>query len=188
MDITDTLAPKSDQLDAVELAGGPRTVTITSASPGSAEQPVNIHLAEVDRPWRPAKTVRRLLAAAWGTDTTTWAGRRATIYLDPAVKYAGKAVGGIRVKALSGIDKPLTVPVIETRGKITQITVQPLADAEPAARPGPVPPTPSIEQIAAATDEDTLRAMWSAGGDQQAINRRVAELRAETPDDPEPAA
>jgi hypothetical protein len=188
MDITDTLAPKSDQLDAVELAGGPRTVTITSASPGSAEQPVNIHLAEVDRPWRPAKTVRRLLAAAWGTDTTTWAGRRATIYLDPHVKYAGKEVGGIRVSALSGIDKPLTVPVIETRGKITQITVQPLAAAEPAARPGPVPPVPTLDQIAAATSEDTLRAMWSAGGDQQAIRQRLDQLRADTPDDPEPAA
>lgn len=171
MDITDTLAPKSDQLDAVELAGGPRTVTITSASPGSAEQPVNVHLAEVDRPWRPAKTVRRLLAAAWGTDTTTWTGRRATIYLDPHVRYAGKEVGGIRVSALSGIDKPLTVPVIETRGKITQITVQPLPDtAQPAA--------PDISQI---TDIDQLRAMWQGASPdvREQIGRRVQEIRAQ---------
>ena len=28
MDITDTLAPNSDQLDAVDLLGGPRTFTI----------------------------------------------------------------------------------------------------------------------------------------------------------------
>jgi hypothetical protein len=169
MDITDTLAPKSDQLDAVELAGGPRTVTITSASPGSAEQPVNVHLAEVDRPWRPAKTVRRLLAAAWGTDTTTWAGRRATIYLDPHVRYAGKEVGGIRVSALSGIDKPLTVPVIETRGKITQITVQPLPDT----------PQPAGSDISQITDIDRLRSMWiGASPDvQEQIERRVQEIR-----------
>ena len=53
MDISDTLAPNSDQLDAVDLIGGPRTFTITKVSKGNAEQPVNVHLAEFPRVWRP---------------------------------------------------------------------------------------------------------------------------------------
>jgi hypothetical protein len=40
MDISDTLAPNSDQLDAVDLIGGPRTFTITDVTKGNAEQPV----------------------------------------------------------------------------------------------------------------------------------------------------
>ena len=46
MDITETLAPKSDQLDAVDLLGGPRTFTITGVKAGNEEQPVQISLAE----------------------------------------------------------------------------------------------------------------------------------------------
>jgi hypothetical protein len=75
------------------------------------------------------------------------------------------------VSALSGIDKPLTVPVIETRGKITQITVQPLPDtAQPAA--------PDISQI---TDIDQLRAMWQGASPdvREQIGRRVQEIRAQ---------
>ena len=170
MDISDTLAPKSDQIDAVELADGPRTVTITNVTRGSAEQPVNIHLAEFPRPWRPSKGVRRILAAAWGTDTTAWHGKRATIHLDQSVKYGGKAVGGIRVSALSGIDKPLTLPMIVTRQQIEQVKIAPLPDADPV---------PSVDEIRAATTEDTLRSMWAAGGDREEITRRLAELRAQ---------
>jgi hypothetical protein len=89
---------------------------------------------------------------------------------------------------MSGIDKPLKVALTVTRGKREPFVVDPLPAAEPAARPGPVPPVPTLDQIAAATSEDTLRAMWSAGGDQQAIRQRLDQLRADTPDDPEPAA
>ncbi|MGX1809684.1 hypothetical protein ACWIGI_28520 [Nocardia sp. NPDC055321] len=44
MNIEDTLAPKSDQIQADDLIAGPRTVTIESVSAGSVEQPVNIHV------------------------------------------------------------------------------------------------------------------------------------------------
>lgn len=176
MDITETLAPKSDQLDAIELTTGPRTVTITDVTRGSAEQPVNIHLAEFPRPWRPAKTVRRILASAWGTDTTAWVGKRATIYLDKTVRYGGKEVGGIRVSALSGIDKPLTLPVLITRQQIQQVTIKPLADAATS---------PTLADVSAADSEDALRGMWQATEDpsvRAAISDRVQELRATSED------
>ena len=61
------LVGKSDQLDNVDLLAGPRVFTITGASKGPADQPLNITLAEYDRPWRPGLTMRRVLAAMWGT-------------------------------------------------------------------------------------------------------------------------
>lgn len=186
MDISHTLEPKSDQLDAVELSSGPRTVTITDVTRGSAEQPVNIHLAEFPRPWRPSKGVRRILAAAWGTDTTAWHGKRATIYLDKTVKYAGKAVGGVRVAALSGIDKPMTLPMIVTRQQIEQVKISPLPDATPSS---PVRHL-TADDIAACTSIDELRGMWSGATPdvQELIKRRVEELRsnvAQLPLDPD---
>ena len=45
-DISETLAPKSDQMDAVDLLGGPQTFTVTEVTRGNAEQPVQIALAE----------------------------------------------------------------------------------------------------------------------------------------------
>lgn len=131
MDITDTLAPKSDQMDAEDLIGGERTFTVESVNRGSVEQPVEIRLAEFPRCFRPSKTVRRILAAAWGTDATAWVGRRMTLFRDPTVMFGNDAVGGIRVSALSHIDKPITLALMAKRGKRSTFTVNPLPDVPP---------------------------------------------------------
>jgi hypothetical protein len=70
MDISDTIAPKSDQLNAEDLLSGERTFTITEVRVIDApEQPVSVYLAEFpsDRPWKPSKTSRRVLMMGWGT-------------------------------------------------------------------------------------------------------------------------
>ena len=46
MDLTESIIPRSDQINADDLIAGPITVTITDAYPGGAEQPVDITLAE----------------------------------------------------------------------------------------------------------------------------------------------
>ena len=136
MDLTESIAPKSDQLNAEDLLTGPRTFTVERVSKGSAEQPVDIHLVEFPgRPFRPSKTVRRILVNAWGPDANTYTGRRMTLYRDPAVKFGGMDVGGIRVSHLSHIDKPLSVALTVSRGKRQAYTVKPLAD-EPPPRKG----------------------------------------------------
>lgn len=131
MDISDTLAPKSDQLDAVDLLGAPRTFTITEVTRGNAEQPVQITLAEFPRVWRPGKSMRRVLAAIHGTDAQKWVGVRVTLYCDESVKFGGEAVGGTRISHISGITKPRTVPLITGKGKSGSWTVQPLPDPKP---------------------------------------------------------
>ena len=132
MDISDTLAPQSDQLDAVDLLGGPRTFTITKVSRGKDDQPVQISLAEFPRVWRPGKSMRRVLAHCWGTDASQWVGRRVTLYCDERVMFGNEAVGGTRISHLSHIDGKKSVPLLVKRGKSATFTVEPLPDETPA--------------------------------------------------------
>jgi hypothetical protein len=116
-DISDTLAPNSDQLDAVDLLGGPQTFTISKVSKGNLEQPVQIHLAEFDRPWRPGKSMRRVMVACWGPDANQYVGRSIRLWCDPKVAFGGQDVGGVRILALSHIDKSRGIPLLVSRGK-----------------------------------------------------------------------
>lgn len=174
MDIAHTLEPNSDQLDAVELLGGPRTFAISRVSKGNAEQPVEIHLDGFPRPWRPGKSMRRVLAAAWGTDASVYIGRRVTLYCDPAVRFGSDLVGGTRISHLSHIDKRLSVPLLISRGKSQIYTVEPLAE-QPTERA----PEPTAEQITECTDTDVLRDWWRSSGPESRarIQARIAELK-----------
>ena len=182
MDVTETLAPSGDQLDAIELIGTPRTFQITGVTKGSAEQPVDISLADFPRAWRPGKSMRRVLAACWGTDASVWVGRFVTLYCDETVRFGSEVVGGTRVSHLSDIDGPRKIPLIIKRGKSAVFTVQPLT--EPAPNPAPKPTTePTREQIAACTDLDELRTMWANAGPElrDQIEARKAELDTTAP-------
>lgn len=157
MDMTESIAPKSDQLDAVDLLSGPRTFTIEKVSKNNPEQPFNFHLAEFPRVWRPGKSMRRIIVAAWGSDTTKYAGHRVTLFCDPSVQFGGELVGGTRISHMSGLDKPLKVPLLIKRGKSSMFTVQPLPDA------APVPKRDFLAEAAmAGGDVELLRALWTA--------------------------
>ncbi len=138
LDLSDTIAPRSDQLNADDLLAGPLDVTVVEVRRGTPEQPVEVFLRELDRPWKPCKTVRRILVALWGPDGETWVGRRARLYNDPRVEWGGKRVGGIRVSHLSHIDNPRTVLVAVKRGRREPVEVLPLpmpVEAPPAEPP-----------------------------------------------------
>ncbi|MGV0634468.1 hypothetical protein ABQE69_09165 [Mycolicibacillus trivialis] len=130
MDISATTEPRSDQQNFDDYIAGPKTVTVSEVRKGTAEQPVEIHLVEYPgRPWKPSKSMRRVLVAAWGGEASTYVGRRITLYGDPDVKFGGKAVGGIRVSHLSDIATKLTVNLTVTRGQRAPFTVEPLPDS-----------------------------------------------------------
>jgi len=169
MDLTQSIAPKSDRPNAEDLLTGPRTFTIEKVTAGSVEQPVDVHLVEYPgRPYKPSKTMRRVMVSAWGAEAATYAGRRLTLYRDPEVTFGRDKVGGIKISHLSNIDKAQTVMLTATRGKRAPHTVEPLPDAAPAL------------DIATTTDEAALRAAWvQASPDVKAqIEARVAELKA----------
>lgn len=134
-DMTQSIAPKSDQLNAEDMLSGPRTFTIAEVRKGSDEQPVDVHLVEFPgRPFKPCKTVRRIMVIAWGADAATYTGQRMTLYRDPAVKFGGMDVGGIRVSHMTGIEKPMKVALTVSRGKRAPYIVQPLAESAPEAK------------------------------------------------------
>ena len=171
--MTESLAPKSDQLDAVDLVGGPRTFTIENVTRHNAEQPFNFHLAEFPRVWRPGKSMRRVIAAAWGTKASAYVGQRITLYCDNSVEFGGAAVGGSRISHMSGIDKPLKVPLLIKKGRSAIFTVQPLPDA-PAPKPAPTTPRDwRIEAAALTGNVDGLRALYmdaqAAGADTETL-------------------
>lgn len=177
MDISDTLAPTSDQLDAVDLLSGPRTFTIERVSKGNLEQPVQIYLAEFPRPWRPGKSMRRVLVAAWGPDASTYVGRRVTLYCDMEVKFGGDRVGGTRISHMSDLKagKRLSVPLLISRGKSAIFTVEPLTEPAPQESS---PSQPTADQVAACADIDELKSWWRASSParRKQIEARVAEL------------
>lgn len=116
-DLSDTIIAKSDQLNADDLIND-KMITVTNVSRGNVDNPVIVHYQNDDgRPFKPCKTVRRILIAAWGSDGNEWIGKQAVLFCDPTVVYGGKEVGGIRIRALSDIAKPLIVKLSVTRGK-----------------------------------------------------------------------
>jgi hypothetical protein len=174
VNIDATLAPKSDQLDAIELSQ-PRTITIRAVTAGSGEQPINVYFDGDDgRPFRPSKTVRRILREAWGNRGSDWVGKSATLYNDKTVKYGGIEVGGVRVSHVSHIDSPITMMLPVTRGKFAKYHIQPLVVRSMPAEAF----TDVLKRMAAATTEDALLAIAKEIGedasDQQREQARAA--------------
>jgi len=159
MDVSSAIVAKSDQLNAIDLVGRDVTITIVDVKPGDKDQPVHIITDQYgpSRPWKPSKTALRDIVQAWGTDSTVWVGRRITLFNDPEVLWAGQPVGGIRIRAMSHIDKAFEAKHVITRGKTKKVMIQPLTDipVDPAkvdaahAAINQAPTTQKLDEIAA---------------------------------------
>jgi hypothetical protein len=130
MDLTESIAPRSDQVNADDLIAGPITYTVREVVQGKAEQPFDFLLVETDRAYRPSKTMRRVIVNAWGPEAANYAGRVLTLYREPSIKFGGTVVGGIRIAAMSHLkdDKPVEVLAQVTRGKREKFVVQPITE------------------------------------------------------------
>ena len=180
MDMSMTIAPKSDQLNADDLIGGPRTITITrvTGNEGNAEQPVNVFFKGDDnKPFRPCKSMRRVMVKIWGADASKYAGRSMTIFRDPKVKWGGMEVGGIRISHMTGIDSPQQMALTESRASRKPYTVQPLK-VEPETDAAAEAAGKIIANIGRAPDTAKLDAYLAQGKTAAAI----AEWRTDRPD------
>ena len=179
MDISNALIAKSDQLNAVDLAGGPRTVTITEVHKGPPDQPANV-ITDVfgpTRPFRPSKTVLRILAAAWGNETEAWVGKSMTLFRDTTVTWAGEEVGGIRIAAMSHIPKATTHVLPKSKGKFGKSTIQPLPTAAP--QPTDTSGRDWVAELKLAGDDiDAVASLGKAATDAHAAGDVVAAIRA----------
>lgn len=134
MDMAQAIVPKSDQTNADDLLAGPRTVKVTGVTVrGGQEQPVSIsYEGDNGKPYKPCKSMCRVIVTAWGADSSQYAGRSMTLYCDPKVTWAGMAVGGIRISHMSDIKGDLTMALTATRGNKKPYTVKPLTVQESA--------------------------------------------------------
>jgi len=145
VDLSETIIPKSDQLNADDLIAGPLDITITDVTKGSREQPAIIHYiahategrggndsaqsmeaGTARRPYKPCKSMRRVLVGMWGRDGKAYVGKTIRLFRDDSVKFGGEVVGGIRISHASHIDAAFPILLTTTRAKRTQYTVHPL--------------------------------------------------------------
>lgn len=137
VDLSKTIIAKSDQLNSDDLMGGAITVKIRDVTQsGAKEQPICIYYEGDDnKPYKPCKSMLRVLVAAWGVNGKLYNGRMLRLYRDEKVKWAGQEVGGIRISHMSDIDKPLKLALTAAKGSKKLYTVEPLnADSKPTKK------------------------------------------------------
>ena len=157
MNLADTIIPKSDQLNADDLISGTITIKVTAIK-GSNEpqQPVSIHYeGDNGKPYKPCKSMRRVLVSAWGANGADYVGRSMTLFRDDSVLFGGIAVGGIRISHLSHIEKDLTLALTVSRASRKPYTVKLLTVA------APIDHTDAIAEINAATTLADLQTAWT---------------------------
>jgi hypothetical protein len=174
-DMTLTVIPKSDQLNADDLIGGPRTITITRmAIDPTSEQPVAVYFeGDGGKPYKACKSMRRVMIHAWGPDAAKYAGQSMTIFRDPDVMFGGMKVGGIRISHMTGLDKPLTMALTATKAKRALYTVKPLTIAKPEPEKPADPPTMDNAQTQTAFC-DAFEAALKAAQDGPAVEAVLA--------------
>jgi len=129
-DMRAVIEPKSDQVNSDDLIGGPRTIRVTKVTVSAGEQPVSVYFeGDNGKPWKPCKSMCRLLVAAWGPDAAAYTGRSVTLYRDPSVRWGGMDVGGIRISHMSHIERDMLVALTVTRGKRAPYTVKVLTQS-----------------------------------------------------------
>lgn len=172
-DMSSVIIAKSDQQNSDDFYSGPRTILITEVKIAPGEQPVSIFFEGDDgKPWKPCKSMSRVLVAAWGPDAKAYVGRSLTLYRDAKVTWAGMEVGGIRISHMSDINGKMVMSLTATRGNKKPFVVQPLkaGATKPAATHRNF-----LAEIAASPDRSMLRAWWGANneaipdGDYEAV-------------------
>lgn len=175
IDLSGTTDPKSDQLNADDLNLGPRTIVITrvkTKKDDPQDQKTWLYFkGDNGKPYKPCKTIRRVLIDIWGTDGAAYVGRKLTLFRDPTVRSpeGGIPVGGIRVSHASHIEKDMAPLVTVSRGKKAPYPVKRLETGrtEPTKQEDPKP----AGNLAATL---TMIETWS--GDLATVKTKLAEF------------
>ncbi|MGY2734923.1 hypothetical protein [Sphingomonas sp. UYP23] len=132
-DMSSTIVAKSDQINAADLIGNPRTITVKEVRiKAGDDQPVSVLIEGDNKAFRPCKGVRRLMVRVWGADASQYIGRSMTLFCDPSVTWAGKEEGGIRVSHMSGLDEQIVEYMRTSRAATKPYKILPLAQRRQA--------------------------------------------------------
>lgn len=130
MNLLETIAPKSDQLNADDLIAGPRTITITRVVITGGEQSVSVFFqGDNGKPWKPSKSMRRALIMVFGEGDNgkAWTDKRVTLFRNEKLKFDG-CIGGIQFSHASGLTTPMTFALTMGKGRSVIYTVKPLTE------------------------------------------------------------
>lgn len=132
LDLSKTIAPKSDQLNADDLITGSKTIKIRDIKlTDDPAQSVSIYFeGDENKPYKPCKSMRRLLVTIWGANGKDYVGRSLTLYRDEKVSFGGAQVGGIRISHASNITETKIVSLTTSKAKRTPYKVEPLKVTE----------------------------------------------------------
>jgi len=99
---------KSDQLNFIDIGANRELLLFITGvdvkSTGSQDVIVWFEGCN-GKPYKPNKGMIRVFSECWGDESDNWVGKFVKLYGDPTVAWAGKAVGGLVIRALSDIDK-----------------------------------------------------------------------------------
>lgn len=177
-DMTMTIVAKSDQINAADLIGNPRTITVREVRIKAGEdQPVTIMIEGDKKAFRPCKGVRRLLVRVWGPDANKYIGQSLTIYCDPTVTWAGKEEGGIRVSHMTGLNEKIVEFMRVSRAATKPYEILPLrAERNPAADPARKWADAYVNAVNECQDADALNALANSKA------TKLAELAGKRPE------
>ena len=126
-DMSSTIVAKSDQINAADLIGTSRTITVKEVRiKAGDDQPVTVMIEGDRKAFRPCKGVRRLMVRVWGADANKYIGQSMTLFCDPSVTWAGKEEGGIRVSHMSGLDEKIIEYMRTSRASTKPYEILPL--------------------------------------------------------------
>ena len=124
-DIVKFCEPKSDQLNAADLISCNKIIKIKKVRvTATGTQDCTIWFeGDNDKPWKPCKTMGRIMLERYGSDIQKWVGKYIELFRDPEVVYGGKKEGGIRIAAMSDIpsDFETVVRVARSSTKVVKI-------------------------------------------------------------------
>lgn len=174
-DISHAILPKSDQKNADDFIVGAGTFTITNVSVTDAkEQPVWVYLDNDPKPWKPCKSMLRVLGKLWGTKAGAWKGKRLTLYRDDKVTWAGAEVGGIRISHMSDIPGEQTMSLSVSKKSRHPFTVRPLEATQ--QKPTKKQATQEEKQAAAREKAMTILAELAKTKDVEATMKKHADM------------
>ncbi len=187
-DLSKTIDSKSDQQNYDDYISNPsRTIRITAVRGCEGDQPISIDFeGDGGKPYKPCKSMRRVLVRIWGNDGNSYVGKSMTLYGDPKVKFGGIEVGGIRISHMSHMDKAVSMPLTASKAKRIQYKVEPLRDA-----PAAVDPAEALVKAQAAADggSNAFTTWWQSDEGKtmrEAVREHMDDLkaRAEAADTP----
>ena len=132
LNIAPFIEAQSDRIVADDLIAGPQTHVVERVEGAVQEgkKRLIVRLKGVEKPFMPCKGMARLLGHLWGPDAAKWIGNTMVIYRDPDVRFGADTPGGVRICAVSNIDKAVKVPIRTSQKSVKTYEVSPIKQAE----------------------------------------------------------